>query len=108
MVKSLQSVRSYRGLMIFAMALVVQLAVGAGQASARLPDVVPTIGITYISAIHRPTGCVAKLEFSGGILLGATITDPLCLPHDVRARSIPAFKRDFHVPASSRRVLRGH
>lgn len=74
--------------------------------SARLHEIAPTIPIEYVTAIHRPTGCSAVLEFSKRTLVGAFITDPLCLPRGVKARTIPAFPRDFHVPASRRRLLR--
>ena len=82
------------------------LAAGAGDAAARLHDIGPRPGIEYVSAIHRPTGCMALLEFSEKVLVGALITDPHCLPHGVKARAIPAFPRDFHVPASKRQLLR--
>ncbi len=90
------------------MVLATALVLAPERAEAKLPDVVPGIMINYVTAIHRPTGCVAKLEFSGTMLVGASITDPLCLPHDVKTRSIPAFKRDFHVPATKRKLFTGH
>ena len=78
----------------------------AQPASARLHDLAPRFDSEYVTAIHRPTGCSAVLEFTNKVLVGAFITDPLCLPHGVRARAIPAFPRDFHVPASKRQLLR--
>ena len=74
---------------------------------ARLPDTVSVLAIKTVVAIHRPTGCMAKLEFIGTTLLGAAITDPLCLPENVGARAVPAFKRDFHLPKTRRGVFRG-
>lgn len=76
-------------------------------ASARLPDVIPVLTIQIVEGIHRPTGCVAKLEFSGSMLVAAMITDPHCLPAKVQAQAVPAFKRDFHLPAPQRYLLRG-
>jgi len=95
--------RRYRVPMILTMGLIVS----AGPAAARLPDASPTFVVEYVQAIHMPTGCVALLEFDGPILIGASITDPLCLPRGVKARAVPAFKRDFHVPASHREIIRG-
>ena len=66
---------TYRLLTGFAMAGCV---FAQDTASARLPDVVPTFTIERIEAVHRPTGCMARLEFSNKKLLGAVIVDPLC------------------------------
>jgi hypothetical protein len=77
-----------------------------GPVNARLPDVAPSFSVEHVTAIHRPTGCNATLEFSNKTLIGAFITDPLCLPQGVKARTIPAFLRDFHVPASKREIIR--
>ena len=77
-----------------------------GPATARLHDLAPRFSSEYVTALHRPTGCGATLEFTNNILVAAFITDPLCLPQGVKARTIPAFPRDFHVPASKRQLLR--
>jgi len=77
----------------------------APPASARLSETMHSFAIRYVKAIHHPTGCVAMLEYNGATLLGAFITDPLCLPRGVAARPIPAFVHDFHVPASKREIL---
>ena len=74
-------------------------------ASARLSETMHSFAIRYVEAIHHPTGCVAMLEYNGPTLLAAFITDPLCLPHGVAARPVPAFVHDFHVPASKREIL---
>ena len=98
-----QSIRPYS---VFpAMAMIAATTVPTSP-SARLHEVAPTIPIEHVTAIHRPTGCSAVLEFSNRTLLGAFITDPLCLPQGIKARTIPAFPRDFHVPASKRQLLR--
>ncbi len=94
--------RSIRPYCVFA----VMAMLTTGGASARLPDVSPSFSVEHVTAIHRPTGCNAKLEFSNKTLIGAFITDPLCLPQGVKARTIPAFLRDFHVPASKREILK--
>ncbi len=86
---------------------VLALMLGAGGVEARLPDVLPKLSIETVEAIHRPTGCMAKLEFSGKALIGAVIVDRLCLPEDAEAEAVPAFKRDFEVPAAHRHRLRG-
>lgn len=98
-----QSIRPYS---VFpALTMIAAMAVPTG-ASARLHEVAPIIPIEHVTAIHRPTGCSAVLEFSNRILLAAFITDPLCLPQGVKARTIPAFPRDFHVPASKRQLFK--
>ena len=75
-------------------------------ATARLHEVTPRFVIEKVIAIHRPTGCNATLEYSNSILIAAFITDPLCLPNGVKARTIPAYHRDFVVPASQRQRIR--
>ena len=97
--------RSRRPYRVF-VAVATLAALAAGNTSARLPDVAPSFSVEHIDAIHRPTGCSALLEYSNKTLVGALITDPLCLPHGVKARTIPAFPRDFHVPASKREILK--
>ncbi len=97
-----RSIRPYR----VSMAVAICAGIFAGSASARLPDVAPSFSVEHITAIHRPTGCSALLEFSNKTLVGAFITDPLCLPQGVKARTIPAFPRDFHVPASKREIFK--
>ena len=98
-----QSIRPYS--VLPAMAMIATMG-GPNSVSARLHEIAPTIPIEHVTAIHRPTGCSAVLEFSNRTLVGAFITDPLCLPRGVKARTIPAFPRDFHVPASKRQLLR--
>jgi len=77
----------------------------APAASARLSETMHSFAIRYVEAIHYPTGCIAVLEYNGATLLAAFITDPLCLPHGVAARPVPAFMHDFHVPESERDSL---
>lgn len=48
-------------------------------------------------AVHRPTGCQAKVVLSGERLVKASITDPLCLPPGVRERDVPGTAIDFLV-----------
>jgi len=96
-----RSIRSCHVLAAFAMLV----ALATGPAKARLADVGSVLTIRYVTAIHEPTGCMAKMEFSGETLLGAYIDDPLCLPVDVKFRTVPAFKQDFHVPASRHKTL---
>lgn len=96
-------VRHYRVPSMLTMGIVASME----SASARLPDASPTFVLEYVQAIHMPTGCIALLEFDGPVLVGALIIDPLCLPRGVKARAIPAFKRDFHLPASHREIIRG-
>lgn len=98
-----QSIRPYA---VFPAMAMIAAMVAPTNISARLHEIAPTIPIEHVTAIHRPTGCSAVLEFSNRTLVGAFITDPLCLPHGVKARTIPAFPRDFHVPASKRQLLR--
>ena len=71
-----------------------------GESVARLSEFEPFQMLSYVDAIHRPTGCMSTLELDGSTLLAAFITDPLCLPAGVDARPIPAFERDFHLPSS--------
>lgn len=47
------------------------------------------------TAVHLPTGCIAKVVLSGTSLVKAEITDPLCLPNGVRARGVPGKLIDF-------------
>jgi hypothetical protein len=98
-----QPIRSYP---VFPAMTMIAVMAGPTGASARLHELAPSIMVEHVSAIHRPTGCTAVLEFSKRTLLGAFITDPHCLPQGVKARTIPAFPRDFHVPASRRQLLR--
>jgi|GEM_PF-2388899 len=100
-------VQQYPRVYRISMVAAILLALTVGSASARLPDMVSIFTIKTVSALHRPTGCMAKLEFSGTVLLGAAITDPLCLPADVEARAVPAFRRDFHLPTPRRLPVKG-
>jgi len=93
---------AYRVLILLAIGWVV---LSAPAASARLSETMHSFAIRYVEAIHHPTGCVAMLEYNGATLFGAFITDPLCLPHGVAARPVPAFIHDFHVPASERETF---
>lgn len=94
-----------------AMAIAGALLSGA-DASARLPEAIYSLAIRHVGAIHYPTGCVAVLEYDGAVLIGAFITDPLCLPPGVKARPVPAFRRDFHIrrirPATRREIFTDH
>lgn len=69
-----------------------------GPVQARLHEVTLRFVIEHITAIHHPTGCNATLEYSNDILVAAFITDPLCLPKGVKARTIPPLPRDFMMP----------
>lgn len=76
-------------------------------AIARLHEVPGFSPEHHVEAIHRPTGCVARLDYQRELLIAAYITDPLCLPAGVSEQRIPLYPSDFHVPASHRSIVRG-
>jgi len=90
---------------VFALLAIGWVVLSAPAASARLSETMHSFAIRYVKALHYPTGCVAMLEYNGATLLAAFITDPLCLPHGVAARPVPAFVHDFHVPVSRRDIF---
>jgi len=49
------------------------------------------------AALHKPTGCQAKVVLRGQLFVKAQITDPDCLPKGVKARDIPGTLYDFQV-----------
>jgi len=59
--------------------------------------VLPAPDDTAHIALHKPTGCQAKVVLRGNIFLKAQITDPACLPKGVTARDIPGTRFDFDV-----------
>ena len=76
--------------------LFVVSALAASDASARLLSAtLPPPDESSITAVHLPTGCLARVTFSYDALVKAQITDPACLPKGVTARDIPATEADF-------------
>lgn len=68
----------------------------ATSAIAKPHDVRVELKLETVSAIHVPTGCVSAVEYDDGTFIQAFITDPLCLPHGVTRRFIPASEVDFY------------
>lgn len=48
-------------------------------------------------AVHLPTGCKARVVLDHEDFIGASITDPECLPKGVNARGIPGTRKDFQL-----------
>jgi len=79
-------------------AAVIVLAIGATQAHAKLSMVtIPTLDEAAHTALHKPTGCQARIVMRGDTFLEAQIIDPQCLPKGVKARNIPGTLFDFLV-----------
>lgn len=79
-------------------AVTIFLAFGAASADARLISAtLPLPDEAALSALHKPTGCQAKVVLRGDTFLKAQITDPECLPKGVKARDIPGTRFDFLV-----------
>ena len=73
-------------------------ALGVANADARLISAtLPAPDEAALAALHKPTGCQAKVVLRGDIFLKAQITDPECLPKGVKARDIPGTRFDFLV-----------
>ena len=76
--------------------LFVVSALAASEASARLLSAtLPPPDESSMTAVHLPTGCLARVTFSYDAFVKAQITDPACLPKGVTARDIPATEADF-------------
>jgi len=70
----------------------------ATQAQARLMNAaLPILNESSHAAVHRPTGCQAKVVLRDDKLIHAHITDPSCLPTGVQARDVPGTLFDFLV-----------
>lgn len=73
-------------------------ALGTADADARLISAtLPAPDDAALAALHKPTGCQARVTLRGETILKAKITDPACLPKGVKERSIPGSRFDFVV-----------
>ena len=78
--------------------MIVFVGLGAVNAQAKLISAtLPAPDDAAFTALHKPTGCQAKVVVRGGIFFKAQITDPACLPKGVKARDIPSTRFDFDV-----------
>ena len=80
----------------FAASLLLCGGVAASAADASLPDQRrDIIDVRYISAVHQPTGCAAKVMLVDGVFTRGYIADPKCLPKGVNYREAPGLPWDF-------------
>ncbi len=67
-------------------------------ASARLPEAFSNLPAeTVRSAVHVPTGCLARIVLNDRIVVSARIIDPDCLPQGIRAQPVPSKTHDFTI-----------
>ena len=76
---------------------VIALLLLTADVEAKPHDIRIHLKLETVTAVHAPTGCHASVELNDGKYTRGFITDPLCLPHGVARRYIPAREGDFRV-----------